>query len=476
MSSTPGLSPSNQNDTKKDGVLGLPTNVILPPPEIREIIDKSAGYVARNGPAFEEKIRQNEQRNPKFAFLQVDDPYYKYYQHKLEEARQGKLKATSGPGQGAANLARPITKSIQTAPPAPPPYLFSEPLPSISAQDLNVLRLTARYAAIRGPSFIAKLSQKEWGNTQFDFLHQNHALYSYFMRIVQQYSSLVKNTLPPFEPLLRQNIQDPYSVLTRIQPRVEWQKYQETQREKRKEELEREKIEYAQIDWNDFAVVEVIQFTEADETAKLSKPTNLADLQTATLEQKSAMFTMPDMNYTIEEAPPTSAPWEPLNAPAKAEFGVAMPSSVPSQRTSAETSPSPAVQPSPMGAPASTPAPIRASKPAKSVPKAFQRHVPLERSPFTGEMIPANEMGEHMRVHLLDPRWREQRKIEESRRSTLNLENVDVAANMKRLVSNRTDIFDVHNGIEITPEEVERRKRAATQSSFGATLPPNKRR
>ncbi|EPX74724.1 splicing factor Sap114 [Schizosaccharomyces octosporus yFS286] len=472
MTSVAGTPPSDQNNLQKDGVLGLPTNLILPPPEIREIIDKSAGYVARNGLAFEEKIRQNEIKNPKFSFLQVDDPYYKYYQHKLQEARQGKLKATAGVGQGAANLARPITKSIESAPPAPPPYLFSEPLPSVSAQDLNVLRLTARYAAIRGPTFIAKLSQKEWGNTQFDFLHQNHALYPYFTRIVQQYASLVKNTLPPFEPLLRQNIQDPYSVLSRIQPRVEWQKYQETQKAKRKEEQEREKIEYAQIDWNDFAVVEVIQFTGADETTKLSKPTNLADLQTATLEQKSAMFTMPDMNYSIEEAPPTSAAWEPLNAPAKAEFGVAMPSSLPSQRTSAETSPSPATQPSAMGAPP----PLRSAKPTKSVPKAFQRHVPMERSPFTGEMIPASEMGEHMRVHLLDPRWREQRKIEESRRSTLNLENVDVAANMKRLVSNRTDIFDVHNGIEITPEEVERRKRAATQSSFGAAPPPNKRR
>lgn len=99
----------------------------------------------------------------------------------------------------------------------------------------------------------------------------------------------------------------------------------------------------------------------------------------------------------------------------------------------------------------------------------------MEISPFSGELVPATELEEHMRLKLLDPRWQEQRKVEESRKSTLNLENVNVAANMKRLVSQRTDLFDVQNGVEISQEEIERRKRAATQSAWGAT-PTNKRR
>ena len=40
-------------------------------------------------------------------------------------------------------------------------------------------------------------------------------------------------------------------------------------------------------------------------------------------------------------------------------------------------------------------------------------------SPITGELIPVNMMEEHMRVSLIDPKWREQReammaKIKES--------------------------------------------------------------
>ncbi|CAB16579.1 U2 snRNP-associated protein Sap114 [Schizosaccharomyces pombe] len=468
---------NNETEHQKsitDQSSSVPAGVILPPPAIREIIDKSASYVARNGPAFEEKIRQNEQANTKFAFLHANDPYHPYYQHKLTEAREGKLKshATGLSTQKTSTLARPIQKPIEATIPAPSPYLFSEPLPSISSLDLDVLRLTARYAAVRGSSFLVSLSQKEWNNTQFDFLKPNNALYPYFMRIVQQYTSLIREPISSPEQELRENVRDPYSLLSKIQPRVRWQSHMESQKKKQKEEAEKEKLEYAQIDWNDFVVVEVIQFTKSDEHAKLAKPTNLADLQTATLEQKSAMFTMPDQNYTIEEAPPTAEPWEPISAPKKQEFGVSLPPSLASPEKggiSSTTSVSPAAQASPVLSTTTQP------KVQKPVPKAFQPKVPMEISPFSGELVPATELEEHMRLKLLDPRWQEQRKVEESRKSTLNLENVNVAANMKRLVSQRTDLFDVQNGVEISQEEIERRKRAATQSAWGAT-PTNKRR
>ena len=71
--------------------------IIYPPPELRskltlsgekqkltdssaDIVDKTAGFVARNGPEFESRIHQNEQNNPKFNFLNQGDPYHGYYQ------------------------------------------------------------------------------------------------------------------------------------------------------------------------------------------------------------------------------------------------------------------------------------------------------------------------------------------------------------------------------------------------------------
>lgn len=58
----------------------------------KDIVDKTASFVARNGPEFEARIRQNELGNPKFNFLNSGDPYHSYYQHKVNEFREGKRK------------------------------------------------------------------------------------------------------------------------------------------------------------------------------------------------------------------------------------------------------------------------------------------------------------------------------------------------------------------------------------------------
>lgn len=58
----------------------------------KDIVDKTASFVARNGPSFEERIRGNEVNNPKFNFLTPTDPYHAYYQHKVKEFGEGKGK------------------------------------------------------------------------------------------------------------------------------------------------------------------------------------------------------------------------------------------------------------------------------------------------------------------------------------------------------------------------------------------------
>lgn len=53
------------------------------------IIEKSAGFVAKNGREFEEKILENERNNPKFTFMFAIDPYHLYYRKRLEELIEG---------------------------------------------------------------------------------------------------------------------------------------------------------------------------------------------------------------------------------------------------------------------------------------------------------------------------------------------------------------------------------------------------
>jgi len=53
-------------------------------------VDKTASYVARNGPGFESKIKDAEANNSKFNFLNPHDPYNAYYLHKVKEFMEGK--------------------------------------------------------------------------------------------------------------------------------------------------------------------------------------------------------------------------------------------------------------------------------------------------------------------------------------------------------------------------------------------------
>ena len=52
------------------------------------MIDKTAEFVARNGVAFEAKIREQERLNPKFAFLQADDAYNSYFRMQIRAAAE----------------------------------------------------------------------------------------------------------------------------------------------------------------------------------------------------------------------------------------------------------------------------------------------------------------------------------------------------------------------------------------------------
>ena len=78
-----------------------------------------------------------------------------------------------------------------------------------------------------------------------------------------------------------------------------------------------------------------------------------------------------------------------------------------------------------------------------------------------------------MRIEQLDPRWREQFGKNQQRSSTTNLSTVDVANNLKRLASQRTDLFDPVTGLAVTEEEKERRKRAELGSYDGVSQVPN---
>lgn len=78
--------------------------------------------------------------------------------------------------------------------------------------------------------------------------------------------------------------------------------------------------------------------------------------------------------------------------------------------------------------------------------------------PRCGERIPISEMDEHMRIELLDPKWREQKLAQEAKLKDSNLlqEGTDVKKILTNFAGYRTDIFgtaETEIGKKIEPDE-----------------------
>ena len=67
----------------------------------------------------------------------------------------------------------------------------------------------------------------------------------------------------------------------------------------------------------------------------------------------------------------------------------------------------------------------------------------MQVCPRCGQKIPATDMAEHMRIELLDPKWREQHRQMSERLKEMGAmaEGVDVSKNLQTLAKRRTDIF-----------------------------------
>ncbi|XP_008333387.1 splicing factor 3A subunit 1-like [Cynoglossus semilaevis] len=279
--------PNNKNDTatpEETPATKPIVGIIYPPPEVRNIVDKTASFVARNGPEFEARIRQNEINNPKFNFLNPNDPYHAYYRHKVNEFKEGKAQEPSAAVPKVMQQFQQLPQKVQsqviqeTVIPKEPPaeFEFIADPPSISAFDLDVVKLTAQFVARNGRQFLTQLMQKEQRNYQFDFLRPQHSLFNYFTKLVEQYTKIL---IPPKGLLvkLKNESENPKEVMDQVRYRVEWAKYQERERKKEEEEREKERVAYAQIDWHDFVVVETVDF-QPNEQGHFPPPTTPEEL------------------------------------------------------------------------------------------------------------------------------------------------------------------------------------------------------
>ncbi|KAI8057237.1 Pre-mRNA splicing factor PRP21 like protein-domain-containing protein [Syncephalis plumigaleata] len=438
MSAQVDIITTGTDDIPADRVQASQSNslsgLVLPPPEIRSIVDKTATFVARNGIQFEDRILDKERNNPKFCFLRPEDPYHPYYQHCIDEIRAGRELKANGPAEDTSTTENGTSSakdvaSKQRAPPPPEPsaFQFSATIPTLSAQDLDIIKLTAQFVARNGRQFVNSLAQREQRNYQFDFLRPSHSLFTYFNQLVDQYSKV----LMPSRDLQKQvdiSANNREELTNQVMKRVGYATYIAAEHKKAEDLAEKERVAFLSIDWHDFVVVETIEFTEADEEANLPLPLSLRDLESMTLEQRRQATIIPTSEDQNNE-----------------DDGMDMEDDNMVESDTEETE----------GVSAATAQQKRPDLSAQMkirkdyVPKARvgatgpRLNEPTQICPRCQQAIPISEMDEHMRIELLDPRWKEQKQAADAknRESNLLMEGTEVNKILKNISGYRSDIF-----------------------------------
>lgn len=477
------------------GIVGY----IRPPPGVREVVDKTAAFVARGGPEFEAKIRASD-TSGKFNFLAADHPYHAYYKHKVAELQSGSSAPTaasvsakadsaadasatnsapnasvvstsgapsteesgtaataddkSASGAGASSsTAKASTSSALEAPPPPNPLsralkalgdpaalsapvdAFSPPHPTyLSARDIETIKLTAQFTAAQGKAFLSALAAKEAGNSAFEFLRPSHAAFLYFTSLVDQFHRILHPPAHTLEALRRAaGPGGGAAVLTRCVHRLEHRRREE---EKKRSEAAaasaRASSAAAAIDWHDFAVVETITFGDDEGLEGLSLEDSAPSSSTSSSSSSSSSAASGRAGGSGAAAAAGSSAGSGAGATETIRIrhdytpGAALGLGGAGGSAAAASAAG-------GGAGASGGAGAGAGAGA-----ALTGYV----DPRTGLQIPLEAATEHLRVELLDPKWRAEKALHLSRQAgSLYAAGDELASNLKALASRRSDVF-----------------------------------
>ncbi|KAF4318138.1 hypothetical protein G195_008512 [Phytophthora kernoviae 00238/432] len=404
--------PEEQHDTT---VQGRVTGIIYPPPDIRAVVDKTAQFVANNGRAFESRI-VGERMSAKFSFLRDSDPYHAYYEHKVsefiakksesaeedhqeteqeqEEAQPTveKLKAeevvkaaeTSGDvvveKKAVQDVTAKVAKKIKEKALEPPPEeKFIIKHPSLSALDQEIMYLTAQYTALSGSSFLSGLATREQRNPQFDFLKPTHPLFAYFTALVESYTQVLGKADAQMKRI--EEGVERMKVLDRCVHRMEWQRTEQERKDKEAAESDAERRALAQVDWHDFVVVETITFEDNDDLG--------TSAAAAEGEEKASDDEDMDMEDDDDDEPKP-------NIKVVEDY----------------------------------------------VPQATATTAQQPLLSVDGKTLSSAEANEHMRILLMNPKWREetQRHLEKQKESSYAAGSA-IADSLRRFATKRADIF-----------------------------------
>lgn len=489
----------NSSAKRKMGIQGI----IRPPPEIRAVADKTASFVAKNGRAFETRIMNSAKgKTPKFAFLHENSPFHAYYEDRIvfyanggvEEPKKVEEKASEDKAQTsvaenndskdskvdetkekvmarkAKSIIDPVARALldqrsrinkafddsensddkneekpeekETLIPPNQRYTILVPPKDTSSSQLEILKLTAQYVAMSGigGTFLRELTVREWNSPTWGFLQPRHSHYAYFTQLVEIYRQVLQESILLHEKethidkkksntksssllelskvkkmvgidsvteekgdvrdqisLVEETAENISECLKHAAYHAEYDRYFE---EKRRQEMDNDEGGIggaSRIDWHDFVIVETIDFPVNEIVESLPPPPPPAPVQSQTKRDDAMDESSDDEDGEKIKVVDNYAP---KVVSAQAQF----------------TSES-------------------------------RTHV---IDPITGKSIRIEDMPEHMRIQLLDPKWAaEKAKFLEKQKDSNLVGGVDVARNMESFAKARTDIFDLNKSGEV---------------------------
>lgn len=146
----------------------IDTNIIIPPSDIRDVIKKTAWFVYKKGQDFEKKIRENENSNQKFSFLNPNDPYYEFYV--LSKSSLDQKPESSTPNKKDDSLGLEL-KSFNIE-----DFIFEDYLSSICDCDLSLL---SSLNSLFFTGIYSNLLSKHFSSQYNDILNKNYKILSF---------------------------------------------------------------------------------------------------------------------------------------------------------------------------------------------------------------------------------------------------------------------------------------------------------
>lgn len=290
--------------------------------------------------------------------------------------------------------------------------------PSVSSFDLDIIKLSAQFAARNGGSFQVGLWNRESKNPQFSFLQPVHPYHQYYLRLVEDYKKALLPEESIFKYIKENNVKN--KIISSLMKKAEDEKKRIKEEEERRKEKEKENAILSSIDWYDFIVVEKIDFDiENDILPKPIKQSQVMDLYVAIKEDeimkkqmkeeiKKMEFTK-DESMKVEEVTPEHKPI-----------------------TTTTTMPQ-------------------------------QSNKQVVACPICKQAIPVDEIDEHMKIELSRSGlgYEERRRKQEQERETVYASGNEVATHLSKLAKKRTDIFGTDEDIQDVgkEDEIEEKKR-----------------